>query len=77
MRPIERSSNRNNHLSLSMSDRAAILFCLSAGMVMFVPIIIHIIQCVKDDWAAMLIIGLIVPPVGWVHGVGILFGVWQ
>jgi hypothetical protein len=77
MRPIERSSNRNNHLSLSMSGRAAILFFLSAGMVMFVPIIIHIIQCVKDDWAAMLIIGLIVPPVGWVHGVGILFGVWQ
>lgn len=44
--------------------------------VTIIPFIFHIVQCVKDDWASMLIIGLVIPPVGWVHGVGIMFGIW-
>jgi hypothetical protein len=44
--------------------------------VTIIPFIFHIVQCVQDDWASMLIIGLVFPPVGWVHGVGIMFGVW-
>ena len=40
------------------------------------PFIVHIVVCVKTNWAAMLIIGLVIPPVGWVHGVGVIFGFW-
>ncbi len=40
------------------------------------PFIAHIIACVKADWATMLILGLICFPVGWVHGVGVIFGGW-
>jgi hypothetical protein len=44
--------------------------------VTIVPFIVHIVVCVKANWAAMLIIGLVIPPVGWVHGAGIILGVW-
>ena len=37
--------------------------------------VVHIVACVSANWAAMLIIGLVVPPVGMVHGTGILLGV--
>ena len=40
------------------------------------PFIVHIVVCVKTNWAAMLILGLIIPPVGWVHGAGIILGLW-
>ncbi len=41
-----------------------------------IPFIAHIVACVKADWATMLILGLICFPVGWVHGVGVIFGWW-
>lgn len=54
----------------------AVAVGLGALAALFVPFIVHIVVCVKTNWAAMLIIGLVIPPVGWVHGVGIIFGVW-
>jgi 1,4-dihydroxy-2-naphthoate octaprenyltransferase len=51
-------------------------FTLVAIVTIFAPFVAHIIACVKADWATMLILGLICFPVGWVHGVGIIFGLW-
>ncbi len=44
--------------------------------VTIVPFIAHIYVTVKINWAAMLILGLVIPPIGWVHGVGIILGMW-
>lgn len=49
---------------------------LGAIAAIFVPFVVHVVVCVKANWAAMLIIGLVLPPVGWIHGVGIILGVW-
>lgn len=59
-----------------MSDIAK----FTAGILMvatfLIPMIVHIVVCVQTNWAAMLILGLVCFPVGWVHGVGVIFGVW-
>ena len=49
---------------------------LAVAAAIIAPMIVHIVVCVKANWAAMLIVGLVFPPVGWVHGVGIIFGFW-
>ncbi|WP_161790313.1 hypothetical protein [Inquilinus limosus] len=36
----------------------------------------HLIYCIKTDWIAMLLVGLFIPPVGVVHGLGLLLGAW-
>ncbi len=34
----------------------------------------HVIVCIqKSEWI-LLIVGILVPPIGWVHGVGVWFG---
>lgn len=55
---------------------AFFLMWLAIPVALIVPFIVHIVVCVKANWVAMLIVGLVFPPVGWVHGVGIIFGVW-
>jgi hypothetical protein len=58
---------------------AVLAFCLmwlAIPVALIVPFIVHIVVCVKANWAALLIVGLVFPPVGWVHGVGIIFGLW-
>lgn len=51
------------------------LMWLAIIAAMFVPFIVHVVVCVKTNWAAMLILGLVIPPIGWVHGVGIILGI--
>ena len=59
-----------------MDGAAAALLWLMAIAVIVGPFIAHVVVTVKTNWSAMLIIGLVVPPVGWVHGVGIILGIW-
>lgn len=40
------------------------------------PFVVHIWVTVATNWAALLILGLAVPPIGWIHGAGVLLGVW-
>jgi hypothetical protein len=58
-------------------DSVAVAICAAFALaIVFVPFVVHVVVTVKANWAAMLIIGLIIPPVGWVHGVGVIFGFW-
>lgn len=34
---------------------------------------LHVIKCVAINWAAMLIIGIVIPPIGILHGAFIAF----
>lgn len=36
--------------------------------------ITHVIVCIKTSAWILLIIGIFVPPIGWVHGAGVWFG---
>lgn len=47
-----------------------------AFLLIAIPLLAHILVCVTTNWAAMLILGLVFFPVGWVHGAGILAGIW-
>lgn len=52
-------------------------FTVFAGIfVLFGPFVVHIWVTVATNWAALLLLGLVVPPIGWVHGVGVLLGIW-
>ena len=47
--------------------------------IMFAPLINHILYCINaasqnGSAIAMLIVGLIIPPVGWLHGVALWMG---
>ena len=55
------------------------VFFLLAGVVGLGPLIIHVIWCIQlaaENWVALvlLVVGVIVAPVGWVHGMSILLG---
>ena len=55
------------------------LFVLLAAVVGFGPLIIDVVWCIQmaaetGSAIALLIVGLLVFPVGWVHGVSILLG---
>lgn len=41
-----------------------------------IPFIYHLIYCFTSEKYLLLIAGAIVPPVGWFHGLGALFGWW-
>jgi hypothetical protein len=41
-----------------------------------VAMVVHLWVCVATNWAAMLIVGLFIFPVGIVHGSGIMLGFW-
>ena len=36
----------------------------------------HVITCILEQTWILLIIGIIVPPIGWIHGIGVWFGVF-
>ena len=55
-----------------MSDVLGGLFFLRCAVAM----VVHLWVCVATNWAAMLIVGLFIFPVGIVHGSGIMLGFW-
>ena len=40
------------------------------------PWINHLVYCFKTEKYLLLITGSIVAPVGWLHGLGLFFGLW-
>ena len=61
---------------------AAVIFYFLFGVAVFGPLVIHVWWCIQlatgyaDYWIPLVLLigGLIVPPVGWVHGMSILLG---
>jgi hypothetical protein len=40
------------------------------------PWVYHLVYCFKSEKYVLLIAGAIIPPVGWLHGLGAFFGWW-
>lgn len=36
----------------------------------------HVISCIARDQIFLLLLGILCPPVGWIHGIGIWLGVF-
>ena len=48
-----------------------------AGIVVAIgPWIYHIVYCFKQQEYVLLLVGGIIPPIGWIHGLGAFFGWW-
>lgn len=43
----------------------------------FVPFIAHILACMSTGSALMLLVGVLILPYGWAHGLGVLLGWWS
>ncbi len=48
----------------------------AAGFWAIVAMITHVVVCVSTNWTALLLVGLFVPPVGIIHGTGVMLGAW-
>ena len=68
---------------VTMSAERAAPGCLLAflllAVVIVVPFVRHIVWCVQHaaetgSAIALLIVGLVIPPVGWLHGLSVLLG---
>lgn len=53
-----------------------ILVSLFSFAVALAPWINHLVYCFKTEKYLLLIAGAIVAPVGWIHGLGLFFGIW-
>jgi len=47
-----------------------------ASLIVGVPFIAHIVACMKTKAVGMLFLGLFIFPYGWLHGLGVLLGIW-
>lgn len=54
---------------------AAILY-IGISIFLLYTWVLHLFRCVKTEAVLFLVAGIILPPVGWVHGAGIAFGWW-
>ncbi|RJO72892.1 MAG: hypothetical protein C4523_02660 [Myxococcales bacterium] len=61
---------------MKYSDDLAGFFWVAVAVTCLVAIVTHIYVTVATNYAALLILGLVFPPVGVVHGIGIWFGWW-
>lgn len=62
-----------------MSSTADYLPIVAGFVVMptcIAAMVTHVVVCVSTNWAALLIVGLVFPPVGIIHGIGIWLGGW-
>lgn len=50
------------------------LSSLSVIMTAFAAWVTHVLVCIKSASWILLIVGIFVPPIGWVHGGGYWFG---
>lgn len=53
-----------------------LVFLLSFILAILVGMGAHLYYCVAENWIAMLLVGLFIPPVGVIHGLGLLVGFW-
>lgn len=67
---------RHKMMSSWTNDIAAYFVLVIGFLFIATPFGFHIYHTVATNWAAMLILGLVVPPIGWLHGVGLMFGWW-
>ena len=59
-----------------MNYTGKLITLLGVIFIAIAPIINHIVYCFKDESYVLLLAGVLVPPVGWFHGIGLFFGWW-
>jgi len=59
-----------------MNDLVKIMWWVIGLVVLVGPWIYHLIYCFKQHEYVLLIAGGIIPPIGWIHGLGAFFGWW-
>ena len=59
-----------------MNYTGKLITLLGIVFITIAPIINHIVYCFKAGSYVLLLAGVIVPPVGWFHGIGLAFGLW-
>ena len=52
------------------------LFILGIALAMLSPWIYHLVYCFKNHEYVLLIAGAVIPPVGWIHGLGAFLNWW-
>ena len=63
-------------LGSNMNYTGKLITLLGVIFIAIAPIINHIVYCFKDESYVLLLAGVLVPPVGWFHGIGLFFGWW-
>lgn len=57
-----------------MGKLVAVLFWLGLLITAFCAWVSHVIACIKAGLWILLIVGIFVPPIGWLHGIALWFG---
>ena len=52
----------------------AVLACFTAGFTALAAWVTHVVICIKTTSWILLVFGIIVPPIGLIHGFGTWFG---
>jgi len=61
----------------NLSSLVAIISMWIVGLLAALgPFIYHLVYCFQTEKYLLLVAGAIVPPVGWFHGLGVVFGWW-
>ena len=63
-------------LGSNMKHTARLAIMLGVIFIAIAPILNHIVYCFKAGSYVLLLAGVLVPPVGWFHGLGLAFGWW-
>lgn len=59
-----------------MPQITAVLFILGSFVTLIAAWFTHVIVCIQTSAWILLVIGVFVPPIGWVHGIGSWFGMF-
>jgi hypothetical protein len=50
-------------------------FAIGIAVSLFAAWCYHVIDCIRDEQWLLLIVGIFVPPIGWLHGFAVMFGI--
>jgi len=59
-----------------MNTLGTLLVWLAILSAIFVPYLNHIYYCFTQHEYVLLLVGVIIAPLGWIHGLGNLIGIW-
>ena len=67
----------NNRPKVQKGNRMKEIIAYISLCILFIsPWIYHLIYCFKNHEYVLLIAGAVIPPVGWIHGLGAFFNWW-
>lgn len=69
-----------NLISKAFESTTNVLFTICFALMLFGPLVAHVVWCVEaaertGSAVALLIVGLAMFPIGWIHGFSVLIGI--